>query len=478
MFPYIRRRWLSRLDRGAAAWLFLLVAAVGSLGCGGFGGEEPPPEKSPAATEARVSPEPETLLRLHGSNTVGAKLAPALAQAFLEAEGAKDIETVKVADLEVRIIGTLEGARKAIAIAAHGSGTAFTGLGAGKADIGMSSRRIKPEEEEALRDLGDLTSAAGEHPIALDGLAVFVHPNNRVEALTASQIRDIFTCAITDWSEVGGSSGAIKLYARDDKSGTFDTFKELILRGEEICDGARRFEDSEELSRSVSADAAGIGFAGLPFVLGNKDLKVSEGGSTPLRPTPFTVRTEDYLLSRRLYLYTPTAPSNTWVPRFVEFAQSDAGQRVAEKVKFIGQSLDEQETRLPEAPMEQSCRLESYLELTRGAEHLPLHFRFDTASAELDTKANRDLGRLVGLLDTPERRGGEILLIGFADSQGEPASNRELSQRRARIVKQELTAEGLTRTTEGGFGEECPVADNDREDGRARNRRVEVWWRR
>lgn len=203
----------------------------------------------------------EVILRLHGSNTIGSKLAPKLAEEFLKAQGAQDVQVIQHENpAEKTVVGTLRGQSKpsAIQIAAHGSGTAFEGLEAGKADIGMASRRIKDKEKQALVSLGDMTSRASEHVVGLDGLAIIANSGSPVEALTADQIRDIFTCKVTDWSQVGGSSGEIHLYARDDKSGTFDTFKELVLRGAELCDQAERFEDSTALAQKVVEDRKSV----------------------------------------------------------------------------------------------------------------------------------------------------------------------------------------------------------------------------
>src|SRR5579863_9543721 len=89
------------------------------------------------------------ILRLSGSNTIGAGLAPALAEEFLAQQGATDVKTLPGdRDDEVRVQGILPGDRtpKAIEIHAHGSATAFEDLATGKADIGMASRKIKTEE--------------------------------------------------------------------------------------------------------------------------------------------------------------------------------------------------------------------------------------------------------------------------------------------------------------------------------------------
>ena len=208
---------------------------------------------------------------------------------------------------EKTVEGTLpgDGAASEIQVQAHGSATAFTGLADGSCDIGMASRKIKPDEIAKLSALGDMTSPASEHIVGLDGIAVIVNQANPLTSLTKDQLSKIFSGATTDWSAAGGGSGTIHLYARDDKSGTFDTFKSLVLGSANLASSARRFEDSSALSDAVANDANGIGFIGLPYVRSAKAIAVAETGAMPMLPNRFTVATEDYPLSRRLYLYTP-----------------------------------------------------------------------------------------------------------------------------------------------------------------------------
>lgn len=425
--------------------------------------------------------EAEVILRLHGSNTVGSKLVPKLAEEFLKAQGAEDIQVIPgESPAEKTVVGTLRGQSEpsAIEIAAHGSGTAFEDLETGKTDIGMASRRIKEKEKQALASLGDMTSRASEHVVGLDGLAIITNQANSVDILSEEQIRDIFTGRVTDWSQVGGSSGEITLYARDDKSGTFDTFKELVLRGAELASSAKRFEDSTELSNEVADDVQGIGFVGMPYILNAKALKVFSGSSVPLRPTALTVRTEDYPLSRRLYLYTPARPQNTWVRKFVEFALSNPGQEIVDDIGFVGQALTAEAIPEQKDAVAAANLPPAYERLIRDAERLPFNVRFLTGSDKLDNKASRDVGRLVQFMSDRDYQDREVLLLGFADAQGSEDSNLELSRRRARFVESELQSEGIRPAVVDGFGEELPVASNDTEEGRDKNRRVEVWLRR
>jgi len=154
-------------------------------------------------------------LRLHGSNTVGEELAPALVRAWLERDGFNQIEVDEKAPLERVLTGTnSEGEQRWVEIHAHGSSTAFRDLSDGRADMGMSSRRIRDAEVEQLAYMGTLDQPRHEIVVGIDGLAVIVHPSNPLLALSIDQIRAIFSGRIRDWRELGGAPGAIELFAR------------------------------------------------------------------------------------------------------------------------------------------------------------------------------------------------------------------------------------------------------------------------
>jgi phosphate transport system substrate-binding protein len=116
-----------------------------------------------------------------------------------------------------------------IEVAAHGSSTGFTALKTASADLAASSRPIKDSELLDLEALGDLKSAEAEQVIAIDGLAIILHPRNPLKQLDTEQLARIFSGEVKTWEDLGGHGGSIHLYARDDQSGTYDTFKELVL---------------------------------------------------------------------------------------------------------------------------------------------------------------------------------------------------------------------------------------------------------
>jgi phosphate transport system substrate-binding protein len=408
------------------------------------------------------------LLRLAGSNTIGDKLVPALAEAYLRSQGATDIYTKVGATAEVKtVFGVLPGGSDSaeIDIAARGSATAFTSLADGSCDIGMASRSVKPDEITKLTALGTMTDPTNEHVLGLDGIAIIVNPHNPLNEISEDKLRSIFTGEVHNWE----NNGAIDIYARDDKSGTYDTFKNLVLNGKPMSKSAKRFEDSNVLSDAVANDPNGIGFIGLPFIHNAKALAISDNGTKPLLPTMLTVATEDYVLSRRLYLYTPATPANPRVREFVQFALSPAGQQLVAANGFVAQTAEQVTQKVAaDAPPE-------YRALTANAQRMPINFRFLFGKSQLDNRALADLDRVVARLATSEGSKVRILLFGFADSLGGQDVNQMLSSARAHVVADELSRRGITASVVEGFGAAMPVASNDSLEGREKNRRVEIW---
>jgi phosphate transport system substrate-binding protein len=470
-------RVLAHRPKRQVPMVFLVIGLV--IGLVGLGavlllGRRTPPEAAAAQLPANVPIS--ILFRMHGSNTIGEKLGPALAEGYLKLKGATATEQKELAADEHQVIGQQPGAagRPAVEVFAHGSATAFKDLGAQAADLGMASRRIKPDEVAQLTPLdGDLSLASSEHVLGLDGVAVIVNPSNPVQNLSIEQVGKLFSGTITDWSAVGGTAGPVNIHARDDKSGTYDTFKALVLDplNFKLVAAAKRYESSTELSDAVAADPGGIGFIGLPYVRRSKVVGIAAGaGNPPIVPTQFTVGTEDYPLSRRLYLYLPGKTPSKEASEFVEYALSDAGQEVVKQIGFISQNPYTQKV------ADDANWPADYRQMVGGAERLSFDFRFESGTGNPDSKAQRDLGRLVDYLGKTGR-GRSVLLAGFADGVGASAVNQQLSLDRARTIAAALQARGIDVLDVKGFGSALPVASNDTPAGRERNRRVEVWLR-
>lgn len=429
----------------------------------------------PLTASAGALPTPETgpVLRIQGSNTIGAALGPALVEGLMREQGLLKVhsEAPDKAN-ELRVIGeTDQGRRVAVDIAAHGSSTGFTALKTATADLAASSRPIKDSERADLARLGDFKSAGAEQVIAIDGLAIILHPQNPLSELNTEQLARIFSGEAKTWEELGGTGGTIHLYARDDQSGTYDTFKELVLsrRGKTLSSAAKRFESSEQLSDAVSLDPQGIGFIGLPYVRQAKAVAIADGQSQAMLPLNSLIATEDYPLSRRLFFYLPPNGKSPWAVALVAFAQSSKGQAIVAANGFIAQTVQAM-TVTPNALMP-----EGYQALSRHAQRLTVNFRFEEGSATLDNKARQDLSRVLDYLQQHEKTNRQVTLVGFGDAKSDPARADLLSKLRAMAVRREMVKSGVVFREIRGFGAEMPVAANSADEGRIKNRRVEVW---
>lgn len=412
-------------------------------------------------------------LRIQGSNTIGAALDPALVKGLMEHQGLQAVHTEPAEGAnEQRVIGkTRQGKTVTIEVAAHGSSTGFTALKKLSANLAASSRPIKDSELVDLEPLGDLKSPEAEQVIAIDGLAIILHPQNPLNTLNTEQLAQLFNGEISTWETVGGVGGPIHVYARDDQSGTYDTFKDLVLRlrGKPLVPSAKRFESSEQLSDAVSQDPQGIGFIGLPYVRQAKAVAIVDGDSQPMLPLNSLIATEDYPLSRRLFFYLPPSGHNPWAKALVDFTQSSKGQAIVAASGFIAQQVQAMDVE-PRASMP-----EGYQTIAREAQRLTVNFRFEEGSASLDNKARQDLQRVVAYIKSHDKLDKQVTLVGFGDAKNDPQRAALLSKLRAMAVRRELVKSGVVLREIRGFGAQMPVAANTADEGRIKNRRVEVW---
>lgn len=412
-------------------------------------------------------------LEIHGSNTIGATLAPMLVKGFLQDQSNAPVTTRSAgADNEAVLVGKRAGEPVRVLVAAHGSSTGFKALNAGTADVWASSRPAKASEVEQLRGRADLTALASEHVIAIDGLAILVHPANPIGELSIETLARIFAGDIKNWSELGGDNRAIQLYARDERSGTWDTFKSLVLgKNFGLAPSALRYESNDQLSDDVSRDPAGIGFAGLASVRNSKVLAISDGSAPALKPTQLTVASEDYPLARRLFMYTPGATTTPLANAFIEFVLSEAGQAIVSQSGFVSQNPIAVKPELGDnAP-------ETFKRLTRDYQRLTVNFRFSEGRTRLDNKGQRDLRRVANYLESQKRSADDLLLIGFADAQSDELRAQMISELRALSVRKALAGQGMKEIAYTGYGHYMPVGMAGGDSGQQRNGRVEVWVR-
>jgi phosphate transport system substrate-binding protein len=409
-------------------------------------------------------------LRLTGSTTVGAVLAPRLAVGYLRSLGAVKIDTSERKDEHVTVVGgdTRDG-HLDITISTPGSKGAFEALAKGDCDVGLSSRPISEEEISRLASLGDMSSDAAEHVIAVDGVAIVVNKQNAVGELSLDEAAALFSKPDAHWSTGASKGSAVHVFSRDEKSGTNEVFAATVLRGAKVAPSAQIFAEGPDLSEAVAKDPLSIGFVSFSQVGAAKPIAVRDGKAAAIAPSAFSIATEDYPLSRRLFLYVSPKTARPHASELVAFALSDAGQEIVDETGFVSLKV-RSDARGPvaEGPS-------AYTRATKSAQRLAVDFRFQTASAKLDAKGRADLVRVAEYAKAEGDR--KLLLFGFTDDQGDAGRNSALSHDRAKSVATELEGKGAHVEKVDGFGSAIPIATNETEAGRRRNRRVEVWMR-
>ncbi|MBO0764301.1 MAG: phosphate ABC transporter substrate-binding/OmpA family protein [Hyphomicrobiaceae bacterium] len=460
------------------------------VGCPATAAVSPPATGGAAALSKVVG--------IHGSDAIGWDLMPALIRAYAERLGGTTNTLAGANPLEERYKLLDANGREAAVfdLKRYGTPTAFAGLEEGSAQIGMASRPINDEEAARLIRAGtpNIRSPQYEHVLGLDGLVVIVAQDNPAVSLSIDDIAKIFSGQITDWQQVGLPPGGINVYSANRKSGAYATFDELVLQPRRLAPtpSAHFHLSTAEVSDAVAADLNGIGITSFAYVRSAKALNVESSCGLITRPSVFTVKTEEYPLTRRLYLYTVAKPAHRHVKGFLEFALSKEAQRVIADKQFVDQTpvslgFDDQGGRIAYAlnASKEDFNIAQMRELIadiNGARRLSITFRFRSAAFDLDTKARADIDRLAALAATPELRGKRLLLLGFADSAGPYAANATLALRRATAVRDTLVAAAKgtldpSLVVHKGYSELAPVACNDQVEGRNLNRRVEVWVR-
>lgn len=425
----------------------------------------PAPAAAPAAAQDVV------LARLRGSPLVASAIGPKLAAAYLSQIGDTDIATAPgSAPGETKVTGLRAGRPESIVITGSTTEDGFAALGAGTADIVMASRRVSALEHDTLASAGDMSSPQAEHVLALDGLAVVVNPASRIEKLTREQVKSIFSGGIVDWSEVGGAEGPIHLYAPASNRELNRVMIATVLGNAALMGNTRRSADAAIVAQGVAADPSGIGLVDLANIGAARPVSISETGAAAVAPTNrLAVATEEYPFSFRLFLYTAPAKANAFAQRFVEYALSPAGQAVAEQSGVVSQNVKAEAAAVP------ATASAKFKALLSGARRLGIDFRFQPNSTDLDLKGTRDVDRVWNYFLSSHLPSSKMILVGFADNQGDPAANIAVSRKRADAVAGIFAARGFAPGKVAGFGSELPVADNSTEEGRERNRRVEVY---
>ena len=222
---------------------------------------------------------------------------------------------------------------KTVTVTGGGSGVGISALLEGTTDLAQSSRKIKFDEKQKLQEAG---KSVKEIIAAYDALAIVVHPSNKVKNLTREQLEGIFTGKIKNWKEVGGEDLKIIPYARETSSGTYEFFKESVLKNKNYMSGIMSMPATGAIVQSISQTRGAIGYIGLAYL--NKDTKAIhvsyDKGKTYVEPSILNAKNETYPIVRPLYYYYVTSAESKVKP-FIDYVLSETGQKIVAEIGFI-----------------------------------------------------------------------------------------------------------------------------------------------
>jgi phosphate transport system substrate-binding protein len=221
-----------------------------------------------------------------------------------------------------------------VAVSGGGSGTGLSALINGTADLANSSRPIKAKEIEMAKARG-VTPV--EFIVGYDALAVYVHPSNPRDRFTLGELAEIYgEGGQSDrWSALGVevpgcSGGEIVRVSRQNNSGTYVSFKEVVLgEGREYKLGSMDMHGSKEVVDLVAHTPCAIGYSGLAYR--SSEVKLATIARTEegpyVAPAPETASSGSYPISRPLYMYTRGEPTGA-VKAYLDWILSEEGQKI------------------------------------------------------------------------------------------------------------------------------------------------------
>jgi phosphate transport system substrate-binding protein len=226
-----------------------------------------------------------------------------------------------------------------IAITGGGSGTGIAALINGTVDIANASRQMKEKEVIAAQENG---IDPVEFTVAIDALAIIVHPDNPVSELTIDQLSDIFSGRFTNWKAVGGNDTPIIILSRETNSGTHVYFlEEVVRKGDKdnkdiFASQTLLMPSSVGITSELRRNPNAIGYDGLGYVTEHeKVIAVAKDSDSPyVLPTVATGSDGSYPISRGLYMYTAGEPTDI-IAEYLDWIKGPEGQAIVAELGFV-----------------------------------------------------------------------------------------------------------------------------------------------
>ena len=270
-----------------------------------------------------------------------------------EGEVKKTVISVKGSDTMVNLaqkwaeVYMQKNPNVSIQVTGGGSGTGVASLLNGTTDLANSSRELKSNEYETAKQKG---VSPVVYEVALDGIALIVHPENKIDNLTVKQVSDIFSGKITNWKQLGGPDMKITLYGRENSSGTYEFFKDHVLGKDEsgkqidYATSTQVLQGTAALGEAVARDVKGIGYGGVGYFAERNDVKIlhikKDENSLAISPVENNkvnyevIWSKDYSISRYLYCFTNGEAAGE-LKNYINFILSPEGQKLVESMEYI-----------------------------------------------------------------------------------------------------------------------------------------------
>ena len=211
-----------------------------------------------------------------------------------------------------------------------GTGVGIKNIAEGNSDIGMASREVTSDE---ISQFGDKFK---ENLVGYDGIVIAVSKqiyDAGVTTLTKDQVKKVYNGEITNWKELGGPDDQILVVAREQGSGTRDTFNEDIM-GSKAAEtpGVNTVAGSNaEVRTAITGSDKAIGYLGFSYA---EDGQVGMITLDGVAPSANTIKDGSYELARKLYFYT-FGDATAGAQAFIDFMTGAEGQKVAEEYGFV-----------------------------------------------------------------------------------------------------------------------------------------------
>lgn len=206
----------------------------------------------------------------------------------------------------------------------------------GEVDIYFGAEPSKEQQEMAKEQGKELVLT----PIGKEAFVFFVNPDNKVDSLEVSEIKDIYSGKIKNWSELGGKSERIVAFQRPENSGS-QTLLEKIMGDTPIMEPLK--EDVPEGMGGIIEQVAdyrnydnSIGFSFRFFATGmrnNPDIKLL--AIDGIEPSPENIASRKYPFTANLYAISLKNNTKPSINPFLQWMKGPQGQEIVEKIGYI-----------------------------------------------------------------------------------------------------------------------------------------------